>query len=79
MSDLISQPSNKPTRKVALAAVIGAPLAAAVTALLAMTGISIPDALAAPLGALAAAAVAYWVKERAPVKSVEPGRGRAGQ
>lgn len=78
MSDLISQPSSAPTRKVALAAVIGAPLAAAVTALLAMTGISIPEELAAPLGALAAAMVAYWVKERAPTDLIAPGRGRGG-
>lgn len=77
MSDLISQPDAKPTRKVALAAVIGPPLAAALYALLYMTAIEIPEVIAAPLGALAAAAVGYWVKERAPVDEPGPGRNRA--
>lgn len=77
MSDLISQPDAKPTRKVALAAVIGPPLAAALYALLYMTGIEIPEVIAAPVGALAAAVVGYWVKERAPEAWIGTGRDRA--
>lgn len=66
MSDLISQPNAAPTRKITLAAAVGAPLSAALYALLTMTGIELPEVIAAPIGALAAALVGYWVKERAP-------------
>lgn len=66
MSELINQPSRKPTRKIELAAAVGAPLSAAVYALLYMSGIEIPEVIAAPMGALLAALVGYWVRERAP-------------
>lgn len=67
MSELISQPSNAPTRKVAAAAIIGAPMSAAFSAFINLLfGVDIPEEIAAPIGALIGAAVAYFVRDYGP-------------